>query len=496
MLQHKDSFETLQKNWGGKFFLPSSLQNAQSTLTSSVSFHWGTCGCSESQIDALEDFSQKSSLLTQYRALVEGHIMNTTEHRSVDHHILRAKKEDIPPHRQTLWKLFIEERERVFDCTQLIHNEQHFTTLIHMGIGGSALAPALIHQAFALQSAYMDFIPVTSIDPDMLERALQGRKIDHCLFLIVSKSGKTQETLENMRSLPSSVNFKKQVIVITTAGSCIDLPDTFKHVFYLHHGIGGRFSLTSIVGASACALLYGEKVFMDILEGARLADLQAHTLKIRDNPTLMDALFGVRYRLLNHGAIAIIPYSTALSKLPAFLQQLDMESNGKHCTRNAQEISYKTGPIIFGELGTDAQHSFFQFLHQGTDIVPVQFIGFRYPQKNHKHAKRKHNILLAHLAAQIVALAQGKSSKNKSQYFEGNRPSTLILGNRLDPHTFGALIAHYENKIMFQGFCWDINSFDQEGVQLGKKLVKELSSNHKNSLLQEYACLLGISENA
>jgi glucose-6-phosphate isomerase len=193
---------------------------------------------------------------------------------------------------------------------------------------------------------------------------------------------------------------------------------------------------------------------------------------------------------------AVLPYSQALSRFPAHLQQLDMESNGKSVNRDGEPVAYSTGPIVFGEPGTNGQHSFYQLLHQGTDPVPLQFIGFHESQigaDTHYEGTTSQTKLNANLAAQIVAFAMGKRDANPNKNFSGSRPSTLIVGNRLTPEALGALLAHYENKVMFQGFVWNINSFDQEGVQLGKILTKSLLSGKPSAQLSAYAELLRVT---
>ena len=191
----------------------------------------------------------------------------------------------------------------------------------------------------------------------------------------------------------------------------------------------------------------------------------------------------------------MLPYSQALSRFPAHLQQLDMESNGKSVNRFGEEISYKTGPVIYGEPGTNGQHSFYQLLHQGTDIIPLQFIGFKNSQMGNDvviENSTSQQKLKANVAAQIVAFACGKDDDNRNKYFEGNRPSSIIVGDELTPEALGALLAHFENKVMFQGFTWNINSFDQEGVQLGKVLAKKVLAGDTDGALKAYSELLEI----
>jgi glucose-6-phosphate isomerase len=231
----------------------------------------------------------------------------------------------------------------------------------------------------------------------------------------------------------------------------------------------------------------------------------------RKNAALIDALIGVWERnFLDYRATAVLPYSQALSRFPAHLQQLDMESNGKSVNRFGKPINYKTGPLVFGEPGTNGQHSFYQMLHQGTNIIPLQFIGFHEGQRKtadgspddcESEGSTSRVKLNANLAAQIVAFAKGKKDDgaewgnpgNLAKNFAGGRPSSVIYGGRLEPRTLGALLAHFENKVMFQGFVWNINSFDQEGVQLGKKLTKKvLAGNTGDDALDAYSKLLGV----
>jgi len=212
----------------------------------------------------------------------------------------------------------------------------------------------------------------------------------------------------------------------------------------------------------------------------------------------MDALLGVFQRnALRRPATAVLPYSQALSRFPAHLQQLDMESNGKATDRDGRALPVSTGPVLFGEPGTNGQHSFYQLLHQGTDIVPLQFIGFRRNQTGFDPAfegSTGRAKLNANLAAQIVAFAVGKDDAEPNKRFPGGRPSSLIHGERLDPAALGALLAHFENKVMFQGFLWNLNSFDQEGVQLGKLLAGKVldRDGSGNPVLDAYASLLGV----
>ena len=247
---------------------------------------------------------------------------------------------------------------------------------------------------------------------------------------------------------------------------------------------------------SAEDLAFGPEVFEEIMAGAAEEDVIAKNTDIRKNPDLLDALIGVYERnILGYPVTAVLPYSQALSRFPAHLQQLDMESNGKSVNRFGEPIDYKTGPVIFGEPGTNGQHSFYQLLHQGTDIIPLQFVGFRNSQMGNDviiEDSTSQQKLSANVAAQIVAFACGKADENPNKCFAGSRSSSIIVGDQLTPKSLGALLAHFENKVMFQGFTWNINSFDQEGVQLGKVLAKKVLSKNTDGALTEYSKLLGI----
>jgi glucose-6-phosphate isomerase len=233
-----------------------------------------------------------------------------------------------------------------------------------------------------------------------------------------------------------------------------------------------------MVGGVLLGFILGMDRFLEFLKGAYLMDQVALQEDPQQNLPLLGALLGIWNRnFLKYPTVAVIPYSQALARFPAHLQQLDMESNGKHVDKEGNQVTFETGPILWGEPGTNGQHSFFQLLHQGTSVVPVEMIGFiesqcgKDLQVEGSYSQEK---LLANLFAQAIAFAQGQKSSNPNQEFVGNRPSHILLARKLDPMTLGSLLAYYEHKVAFQGFLWNINSFDQEGVQLGKKLATEM----------------------
>ncbi|MCI8746221.1 MAG: glucose-6-phosphate isomerase, partial [Lachnospiraceae bacterium] len=283
---------------------------------------------------------------------------------------------------------------------------------------------------------------------------------------------------------------------VTSETSPLAKSDDYLAAFFMDDYIGGRYSSTSGVGGVVLSLAFGPEVFADFLAGAAAEDALAKNENMLENPAMLDALIGVYERnVLGYPGTAVLPYSQALSRFPAHLQQLDMESNGKSVNRFGEPVDYPTGPVIFGEPGTNGQHSFYQLLHQGTDIVPLQFVGFKKNQMDVDvviQDSTSQQKLCANVAAQIVAFACGKADENPNKRFEGGRPSSIIIGDQLTPAALGALLSHFENKVMFQGFVWNVNSFDQEGVQLGKVLAKRVLAHETDGALKMYSELLDI----
>lgn len=342
---------------------------------------------------------------------------------------------------------------------------------------------------------------ISNVDPDDAAAVLNSVDVARSIFVLVSKSGTTLETLTNESFVKDALanaglDASKHMIAVTSETSPLAKSDDYLAAFFMDDYIGGRFSSTSAVGGAVLSLAFGPDIFDRFLKGAAEEDALAKNEDIRENPAMLDALIGVYERnVLDYPSTAVLPYSQALSRFPAHLQQLDMESNGKSVNRFGEPVAYKTGPVIFGEPGTNGQHSFYQLLHQGTNIVPLQFIGFKNSQLEtdvNIQGSTSQQKLCANVAAQIVAFACGKDDENKNKNFEGGRPSSIIIGEKLTPETLGALLAHFENKIMFQGFVWNVNSFDQEGVQLGKVLAKKVLSHDTDGALKVYSDLLNI----
>jgi glucose-6-phosphate isomerase len=320
---------------------------------------------------------------------------------------------------------------------------------------------------------------------------------------VVSKSGTTLETLTNeefvrARMVKLGLDPKEHFVAVTGEKSPMDDPSRYLASFYMWDFVGGRYSATSMVGGVCLGFVLGYDGFYHLLKGAHEMDRHALTAEPTKNLPLLSALLGIWNRnFLRLPTVAIIPYAQALHRFPAHLQQLDMESNGKRVEKSGKPVDFSTGPIIWGEPGTNGQHSFYQLIHQGTDPISLEFIGFRQGQYGHdleiQHTTSQEK-LLANLLAQSIALAVGQASSNPNKFFPGNRPNRILLADRLDPHTLGALLSYYEHKVAFQGFIWNINSFDQEGVQLGKKLANQILALYKSKRTKEQVPPLPLGE--
>ncbi|HBT97209.1 MAG TPA: glucose-6-phosphate isomerase, partial [Desulfobulbaceae bacterium] len=355
---------------------------------------------------------------------------------------------------------------------------------LHIGIGGSDLGPRSVVEAlraYSLPGREARFI--ANVDPDDAARVLAETDLAHTLVCIVSKSGTTLETRANEQLVRERLRVAgldpyRHCLAVTGQGSPMDNPANYLRSFYMYDYIGGRYSATSMVGSVTLGFVVGYQGLLEFLRGAAVIDQLAEETDMRKNLPLLMALLGIwNHNFLDTATLAVLPYSQALHRFPAHLQQCDMESNGKAITTFGTPVGHKTGPVLWGEPGTNGQHAFYQLLHQGTEIVPVEFIGFlhnQYGQDCQVNGSTSQQKLVANVLAQSLALATGKADDNPNRRFPGNRPSLLLIADRLTPYAMGALLAIYEAKIVMQGFCWGINSFDQEGVQLGKVLASRI----------------------
>ena len=468
----------------------------------------------EKVLSVLKELAAEAQLTEKFEELYNGAVINTGEKRLVLHQLTRGQLgKSVTADNVDKREFYKNEQKRIAEFAEKVHdgrianaNGEKFTTVVQIGIGGSDLGPRAMYLAlenwakangkFKLEAKF-----ISNVDPDDAAAVLKSLDLAHSLFILVSKSGTTLETLTNESFVKDALkkaglNPAKHMIAVTSETSPLAHNPDYLQAFYMDDYIGGRYSSTSGVGGAVLSLAFGADVFADFLDGAAEQDKTATNKDILKNPSLLDALIGVYERnVQGYPATAVLPYSQALSRFPAHLQQLDMESNGKSVNRFGEPINYVTGPVIFGEPGTNGQHSFYQLLHQGTDIVPLQFIAFKENQAGTDvviEDSTSQKKLCANVVAQIMAFACGKKDADPNKSFAGDRPSSLIYGEKLTPKVLGALLAHFENKVMFQGFVWNINSFDQEGVQLGKKLAKKVLAHDTDGALKAYADLLRI----
>ncbi|WP_144669666.1 glucose-6-phosphate isomerase [Dokdonia sp. Hel_I_53] len=451
----------------------------------------------------LIDLAEEAGLKSAMKSYFGGDKINATEGRSVMHTALRDEgdtafaKEEV----DSVKKL-------IEDFTQKIISGRHkgvtgkaITDVVNIGIGGSDLGPQMVVEALKFYKNHLNVHFISNVDGDHVMETLKKLNPETTLFVIVSKTFTTQETLTNAQTVRKwfveqlgengvSSHF---VAVSTNLEAIADFGIDHNNVFPMWDWVGGRFSLWSSVGLSI-ALAIGYKNFESLLHGAYKMDRHFRDTPFDQNIPVLTALLSVWYNnFYKCETEAIIPYTQYLHRLPAYLQQAIMESNGKSVDRNGKKITYETGNIIWGEPGTNSQHAFFQLIHQGSKLIPADFIGFKkslYGNKNH------HDKLMANFFAQTEALMNGKTleqvelelstkemSRNQIEQlkpfkvFSGNKPTTSFLIEKLTPESLGALIAMYEHKIFVQGVIWNIYSYDQWGVELGKQLATKILNN-------------------
>ena len=483
-------------------------------MAEGFSYNFAAKQVDDEVLNALKALAEEAQLAEKFEELYNGAVINTGENRLVLHQLTRGQLGNaVEADGVDKREFYVKQQARIAEFANKVHNGEitnaageKFTTVVQIGIGGSDLGPramylALENWAKKNGTFKMDAKFISNVDPDDAAAVLASTDVAHAIFVLVSKSGTTLETLTNESFVKDALakaglDASKHMIAVTSETSPLAKSDDYLAAFFMDDYIGGRYSSTSAVGGAVLSLAFGPDVFARFLNGAAAEDETAKNTDIRKNPAMLDALIGVYERnVLGYPATTVLPYSQALSRFPAHLQQLDMESNGKSVNRFGEPVDYPTGPVLFGEPGTNGQHSFYQLLHQGTDIVPLQFIAFKNSQIGTDveiQGSTSQKKLCANVAAQIVAFACGKKDENSNKNFKGGRPSSIIIGEQLDPETLGALLAHFENKVMFQGFLWNINSFDQEGVQLGKVLAKKVLAHETDGALKVFSDLLNI----
>ena len=461
-------------------------------------------------LDLLVAVAEESGLNQAIKAYFEGKKINETEDRAVLHTALRQLNpssimvdgEDITPKIEEVKKQMYDFADRVISGNWKGHSGKVITHVVNIGIGGSDLGPAMVTEALEFYSNQLRLTFVSNVEGDHVGELIKKIDPETTLFVIVSKSFTTQETISNANTIrkwflnhaPVSAISQHFVAVSTNLEKVTEFGIAAENIFPMNDWVGGRFSLWSSVGLSIC-LSIGPKNFEDLLKGSGKMDEHFRTADFKENMPVILAMITVWYN--NFWEVeteAIIPYSQYLRNLPAYLQQAIMESNGKGVDQNGKPVDYQTGNIIWGASGTNAQHAFFQLMHQGTKMIPADFIGFAKPLHQGNDHQDK---LVSNFFAQTQALMQGKNAETVREeltqqgkspdqievllpfkVFEGNRPSNTLFIEQLTPANLGSLIALYEHRIFVQGIIWNIYSYDQWGVELGKQLA--------NNILQDF----------
>ncbi len=455
----------------------------------------------------------REAKIEQWRdAMFSGEKINITENRAVLHTALRNRSntpvmvdgKDVMPDINAVLAQMREFSEKVRNGTWLGFTGKRITDIVNIGIGGSDLGPVMVCDALKpYASPALNIHFVSNIDGAHLIRALEKCNPETTLFIVASKTFTTQETMTNatsartwfLESAKDNSQVAKHFVALSTNAKAVkEFGIDTANMFTFWDWVGGRYSLWSAIGLSI-ALYVGMDNFEALLDGAHEMDNHFKTAPLEENMPVILALIGVWYNNFFHvDTNAILPYDQGLARFPAYMQQADMESNGKFICRDGTRVQYKTGPVIWGEAGTNGQHAFYQLIHQGTQIVPADFL---MPVHSHyaigKHGYAHHKILLANFLAQTQSLMLGKTKDEARaelekqgltgetlesllphKVFEGNRPTTSILFDKLTPNTLGKLIALYEHKIFVQGILWDINSYDQWGVEYGKQIAQQI----------------------
>ncbi|MFD0963710.1 glucose-6-phosphate isomerase [Pseudofulvibacter geojedonensis] len=436
---------------------------------------------------------------------------NFTEKRAVLHTALRSKEESVLLNGKNIIREVRDVKAKIKCFTNSVisgeykgANGKKITDIVNIGIGGSDLGPKLVCNALKHYQNHLNIHFVSNIDGDHLYEVLSVLPPETTLFIIVSKSFTTAETIKNATSIKKwfvknleGEAFQRHFVAVTTN---IEQAEEFgierDNIFPMWDWVGGRFSLWSAVGLSI-ALSIGFNQYEELLSGAQIADKHFKEASLEENlPVLMAFLTIWHVNFFKADQEAVIPYSQYLEDLVPYLQQSFMESNGKNVDRNGEKINYHTCPTIFGGVGCNAQHAFMQLFHQGKHLIPTDFIGFCNPLKANKE---HHNVLMANLFAQTEALAfgtYGKNIDNSFKIFNGNQPSTTILIKKLTPSSLGKLLAIYEHKIFVEGILWNINSYDQFGVELGKELSRGIIEKiNENNEKQRESLLLNFYKN-
>jgi glucose-6-phosphate isomerase len=458
-------------------------------------------------MDLLVELAQECKLDTAIEAIFSGEKINVTENRSVLHTALRDKSDrsiivegkDIKPEIDAVLHKMRSFTEMVVSGEWKGYSGQSITDIVNIGIGGSDLGPVMVTEALKPYKTHLNVHFVSNVDATHIAEATKNLDLSTTLFLVASKTFTTQETMANAytaRQMFLDVagdeqHIKKHFIALSTNKTAVEkFGIDPANMFEFWDWVGGRYSLTSAIGLSI-SLAIGYNNFDSLLRGFHSMDEHFRTSPFEKNMPVILGLIGIWYvNFFGAQSEAILPYDQYLHRFAAYFQQGNMESNGKCVDRNGQDVNYQTGPVIWGEPGTNGQHAFYQLIHQGTQLIPCDFIA---PANSQNPIGNHHTLLLSNYFAQTQALMQGKTKaevidefekagKKPEEYmhlvpfkvFEGNKPTNSILFKKLDPISLGRMIAMYEHKIFVQGIIWNIYSFDQWGVELGKQLAGKI----------------------
>ena len=452
-------------------------------------------------VQLLIALAEESGLRSRTDAMFRGDKINVTEGRAVLHVALRAPRgesivvdgQDVVPEVHAVLDRMADFSNRVRGGDWKGHTGKNIRNVINIGIGGSDLGPVMAYEALKYYSdRRMTFRFVSNVDGTDFAEAVRDLDPQETLFIVSSKTFTTLETMTNAHSarawLLAGLGGEEKsiarhfVAVSTNAAEVAKFGIDTKNMFGFWDWVGGRYSMDSAIGLSTM-LAIGPDHFREMLDGFHQIDEHFRTAPFERNLPVLMGLLSVWYNdFFGAQTVAVLPYEQYLKRFPAYLQQLTMESNGKHVTLDGSPVSYPTAPIYWGEPGTNGQHSFYQLIHQGTPLIPCDFIAFT---ETLNRLGRHHDILLANVFAQTEALAFGKTPEQVKaegtpewlvphRVFEGNRPSNTLLADRLTPQNLGKLVALYEHSVFTQGVIWDINSFDQWGVELGKALAQRI----------------------
>jgi glucose-6-phosphate isomerase len=465
-----------------------------------IYFDYSKNRITDETVRLLLQLAEESGLRPRIDAMFRGEKINVTEKRAVLHVALRAPKgqsifvdgEDVVPQVHAVLDKMAGFAERVRRGEWKGYTGKPIRDVVNVGIGGSDLGPVMAYEALRHYAQRdLTFRFVSNIDGTDFAEATRDLNAEETLFIISSKTFTTLETMTNAQTArawalatlrnPAAIA-KHFVAVSTNAEEVAKFGIDTNNMFEFWDWVGGRYSMDSAIGLSTMIAI-GPENFRAMLDGFHQMDEHFRTAPFARNLPVLMGLLAVYYNnFFGAETVAVLPYEQYLKRFPAYLQQLTMESNGKHVTLEGREVNYQTGPVYWGEPGTNGQHSFYQLIHQGTKLIPCDFIGFAQPLNP---LGRHHDLLLANVFAQTEALAFGKTSQEVQaegtppwlvphRTFEGNRPSNTILPERLTPAALGKLVALYEHSVFTQGTIWQIDSFDQSGVQLGKVLAQRI----------------------